>query len=49
MSAGALAVAGGLTLATAGVALAANPTFEPDGNSTGVVTLTDATGNVVSE
>ena len=48
MSAGALAVAGGLTLATAGVALAANPTFEPDGNSTGVVTLTDATGNVIT-
>ena len=48
MSAGALAVAGGLTLATAGAALAANPTFEPDGNSTGVVTLTDASGNVIT-
>ena len=48
MSAGALAVAGGLTLATAGAAFAANPTFEPDGNSTGVVTLTDASGNVIT-
>jgi hypothetical protein len=48
LGAGALVVAGGLTLATAGVALAADPTFEPDTLSTGTVTLTDSTGAVVT-
>ncbi|UQX88401.1 Ig-like domain-containing protein [Jatrophihabitans telluris] len=42
--AGALAIAGGLLLAGASAASAAAPTYEPDPNSVGTVTLYDASG-----
>jgi hypothetical protein len=46
--AGAFAIAAGLTLGTAGVAFAAHPSYEPDANSAGPLTLTDATGKVIT-
>jgi hypothetical protein len=40
----ALAIAGGVLLATSGAAFAVTPGWEPDANSIGAITFTDATG-----